>query len=497
MVKKQLGGGVPPDLAFIQINDIGGDELIMPITYPEGGISGITMRQKEQQKAGNGNNHPNNHMNNVRVQLITTRSIPKTKLMTPQEVYEYVRSSMEDLDREYAKVILLDTLNRVIGTETISIGSLNASIVHPREAVKSAILSDSASVIFLHSHPSGACEPSSDDRQITGILTKAFSDLGIKLLDSLIIGKGCYYSFLEAKIGAGIVGAKIGAGRSTETGTEISEYRNQYRIGEPAPNNNSISQALEKISIDTERPTLTQEYQVIGAAIPMNGYLVAYHLTDTPDETIRRLRADNLVGLNPYGDMGGGFYVSSVPQYWRARSRGKWEFATKLNMQQRQRLINVILSDPRYRKGGGYLADFELERLYRDLNAYITTGDVTYLAISGGQPYNVTITEEITRKAGIPPPREPGLVEVRLKGKFIDGEKLYSSGYYNDLLKSANAWASVNRPELLKEVEVKNTINALLGSKGYSGMFTKSGFSTNPEMVIWDRKAIVGIRKVT
>ncbi len=466
------------------------------VTYPEGGIVGATMRQQQQPQEktgkGNGNNHNNNHTNNVRVQLITTRSIPKTKLSSPQVVANYARS-MENLDREYAKVILLDTKNQVLGTETISIGSLNASIVHPREAVTSAVLSKSASVIFLHNHPSGSCEPSSEDREITGILSKAFSDMGIKLLDSIIIGKGCYFSFKENNPPWLIV---HGAGRSTETLAKVSERRNQYIIAESVSfqngNGNQISQLLEKISVDTDRPAPTQEYQVIGAATPINGFLLSYHLTDNPDEVIRKLRADNLIAMNPHGDLGGGFYVSSVPQYWRSRSSRKWEFATNLNIQQRQRLVDIILDDPNYKKGEGYLADFEVDRLYRDLNTYVTTGDITHLIITGNQPYNVTVTEKLTRKAGIPSPKEPGLVEVRLKGKFIDGQKLYGNPNYKIFLKAAK----LRSPSPPGEYE-QNTINTWLNLMGYSGIFTKSGFNTNPEMVVWDRKAIVGIRKVT
>ncbi len=458
----------------------------MAVTYPEGGIVGITMRQ-EQQKTGYGNN--NNHMNNVRVKLITTRSIPKTKLSSPREVADYARSSMENLDREYAKIILLDTKNQVLGTETISIGSLNASIVHPREAVTSAVLSKSASTIFLHNHPSGLCEPSLEDREITRTLARAFSDLGIKLVDSIIIGRGCYYSFLEENPAV----LAIPVSDKPQTVTTISEYGNRYgnryRISEPIQNGNSISQMLQKMSVDTNRPTPTIEYQVVGAATPINGYLVAYHLTDNPDEVIRRVKADNLVGMNPYGDLGGGFYVSSVPQYWRARSRKKWDFASNLNMQQRQRLVDVILSDPKYRKGGGYLTDYEVDYLRRDLNNYVTTGEITFLIFTGNQPYNVTVTEEITRKAGLPSPKEPGLVEVSLRGKFIDGLKLYGSPNYKEFLNAAKLRSQPGEYE-------QNIINKWLNSMGYSGIFTKSGFSSNPEMVVWDRKAIVDIKKV-
>lgn len=438
----------------------------MVIRYPEGGLPGTLISQTE----------PKPHINSFRVQLVPLRPSPKVRINSPIDVVNLVKE-MEDYDREYAKIIHLDTKNNVVGTETISIGSTNQSIVHPRETVKGAILNNSTNVIFIHNHPSGVCEPSREDIEISDTLKKTFSLVGIEMLDSIIVGKGCYYSLRESGTFSVTVMREKGKGYA-------------YRTAEPISNRN-----LTTISVDTNTPI--QEYQVIGAATPINGYLVAYHLTDNPDEVVRRIRADNIVAMNPAGDLGGGFYVSSVPQYWRARSRGKWEFATNLNMQQRQRLVDIILSDPRYRKRGGYLADFEVDHLRRDLNSYVTTGDITYLTIAGSQPYNATVTEEMTRKAGLPAPREPGLVEVRLKGKFIDGEKLYSSQYYNEILKRANAWASANRAELLTEVDVKNTINAWLSSQGYSGLFTKSGFSTNPEMVVWDRKAIAGIRKVT
>lgn len=179
-----------------------------------------------------------------------------------------------------------------------------------------------------------------------------------------------------------------------------------------------LRQKLERITADTSRPIL--ESTVIGAATPMNRRLTGYHLTDNPDEVVRRLKSDNLVAMNPHGDLGGGLYISSVPEYWRARSREKWEFAKSLSKAQRQSLVNVILADPRYTKGGGYLAGFEVDRMHRDLYMFVESGDVVYLALTGDQPYNVRITAETTKKAGVASPREPGLVLVELSGKFID-----------------------------------------------------------------------------
>ncbi len=266
-----------------------------------------------------------------------------------------------------------------------------------------------------------------------------------------------------------------------------------FKVAVPSINN--IEVFLNRLTVDTgrySRAVPIPESHVIGAAIPEDGVLFAYHVTDNPEEVMRKLRSNiPLCQMNPEGDLGCGFYVSGVPEYWRVRSTGKWEFARNLSREQRRRLTDIILEDTRYQKGGGYLADFEVDRLLRDLNRYAVTGDVSLLAAMGNQPYNVRITAEIARKAGVPEPKEPGLIKVKLQGKFINAEGLYSNP---DVVNRAQAWAVINRLKLLewnKRASTQNIVNAWLCSLGYSGAFTKSGMSTNPEMVIWDRKAII------
>lgn len=514
------------------------------ITYPEGGIAGTVLRQKQTAKPRS--------IDNIRVQLIPTRPVPTIKLNSPEDVAKFAKE-MENYDREYAKIIFLDTKNQVIGTETISIGSLSASIVHPREALKGAILSSSASTIFLHNHPSGICEPSNEDIEISGRLKEAFETVGIVLLDSIIVGKGCYYSLRETGFISGKMETRVKTVEEPHINI-VSERRTPVRgmypgicqtcrvecvicphyvnpekkvhkfvgirkIADKIPTvKESVSEQplrkyikaynefasheeaglrtkLDKVSVCTGKPIT--ESQVMGAATPMNGHLMGFHLTDNPDEALRRLQSDNLVAMNPHGDLGGGLYISSVPDYWRVRSQRKWDFAKNLTKAQRQNLVNVILADPRYRKGGGYIADFEVDRLNRDLNMYVESGDVTYLVITGNQPYNVSITADLTRKAGVPEPKEPGLVEVTLSGKFIDAAGLYTNPLRDEVINRARAWGMINKPELMGfTLNTKNVVNAWLDSMGYSGMFTRSGMGTNPEMVIWDRKAIVSFRKV-
>ncbi|MDD3813252.1 MAG: JAB domain-containing protein [Desulfocapsaceae bacterium] len=514
----------------------------MPIIYPEGGMPGLTLRQKQKP------------LDTFRVQLIPLRAAPKTKIKGPEDVAALVRE-MEDYDRESARLIHLDTKNQVMGIETISIGSLNASIVHPRETVKGAVLNNSANVIFVHNHPSGVCEPSNEDVDISGRLKEAFNTVGIVLLDSVIVGKGCHYSLKESgflgdvqnkrfistskgiserisdlskekrlEIARGIAAT---TGPAQEPGNYITldeisklpaEERKRYlkilaaggvRESTSKPlqklkstyndfaNTESagLKAKIDKITVCTDKPI--NESQTIGAAIPMNGHLVGYHLTDNPDEVIHNLGSDDLVVTNPGGDLGGGFYLSSVPEYWRVRSQKKWDFAKNLTQLQRANLVNIILTDPRYKKGGDYLTDYEVDRLVRDLKMYVDSGDVTYLTITGNQPHNVNITEDLTRKAGVPAPKEPGLVEVTLSGKFVDAAGLYTNPLRDEVINRARAWGLMNKPELMGfTLNTKNVVNAYLESIGYSGMFTRSGMTSNPEMVVWDRKAIISYRKV-
>ena len=105
---------------------------------------------------------------------------------------------LADVDREHFVILLLNQKNRVTGVNTVSIGSLSSSIVHPREVYKSAILSNAASIICGHNHPSTDCQPSREDRAITTRLVEAGKLLGISVLDHVIIGgDGRYFSFAD------------------------------------------------------------------------------------------------------------------------------------------------------------------------------------------------------------------------------------------------------------------------------------------------------------
>src|SRR5215510_6479824 len=110
-----------------------------------------------------------------------------------------LQTYLADVDREHFVVLMLDQKNKVIGIHTVSIGSLTASIVHPREVFKPAILSNAAAIILAHNHPSGQPQPSQEDRVLTVRLVAAGKLLGISVLDHVIIGDGtsAYFSFAD------------------------------------------------------------------------------------------------------------------------------------------------------------------------------------------------------------------------------------------------------------------------------------------------------------
>jgi len=131
---------------------------------------------------------------------ISTQTAPyKSKELTdPKKVYKLIKSKLKDYTREHFYIIILNTRNWSVAE--ISIGSLNSSIVHPREVFAEAIKNKAASVIFVHNHPSGDPEPSEGDLVITNRLVEAGRILEIAVVDHIIITKSNYFSFKEHKL---------------------------------------------------------------------------------------------------------------------------------------------------------------------------------------------------------------------------------------------------------------------------------------------------------
>jgi DNA repair protein RadC len=118
----------------------------------------------------------------------------KAQVKSPEDVISAIGGTLRGKKREHFLTLLLDTRNRLIRVATVSMGSLDSSIVHPREVFKEAISASAASVIFVHNHPSGDPEPSEDDLELTRRLVEAGKLLGILVLDHVILGDGTFVS---------------------------------------------------------------------------------------------------------------------------------------------------------------------------------------------------------------------------------------------------------------------------------------------------------------
>jgi len=119
------------------------------------------------------------------------------KIQASRDIFEYMEGRIPDESKEHLFVLHLNTKNQIIKAELVSVGTLNAALIHPREVFKAAIKESSHAIILVHNHPSGDVEPSNADKQITEVLKKASAVIQIELLDHVIIGKTDWFSFRE------------------------------------------------------------------------------------------------------------------------------------------------------------------------------------------------------------------------------------------------------------------------------------------------------------
>ncbi|MDD5657251.1 MAG: DNA repair protein RadC [Elusimicrobia bacterium] len=125
------------------------------------------------------------------------RQDPRPRLDTPARVLEAVPAQVRESRKEHLLAYYLNARSQLLHQETVSIGTLSASLVHPREVFSPAVARCAAAVIVAHNHPSGDCSPSADDRQTTRRLARAGEILGIPLLDHVIVAGAAFYSFRE------------------------------------------------------------------------------------------------------------------------------------------------------------------------------------------------------------------------------------------------------------------------------------------------------------
>lgn len=142
----------------------------------------------------------------VHTELVRERPIVIEKVTSSREVFEYMTSNgwlTHGDDKEKFYTLLLDGKNRLMALNLVSVGTLTASLVHPREVFKPAIAIGAAAVIVAHNHPSGDPVPSPEDVEITARLSEIGRLVGIRLLDHVVIGDGCFASLFERGIVTG------------------------------------------------------------------------------------------------------------------------------------------------------------------------------------------------------------------------------------------------------------------------------------------------------
>ncbi len=140
-----------------------------------------------------------------RIQVVSLRMVrertsllyPQRRIINPKDAADLFRQFIGDCDREVFCIMTLDTKNQPTALHEVSCGTLNASLVHPRETYKLAILANAASIIGCHNHPSGDPTPSSEDVEITERIRDAGLLMGIELLDHIVLGEGSFVSLKE------------------------------------------------------------------------------------------------------------------------------------------------------------------------------------------------------------------------------------------------------------------------------------------------------------
>lgn len=153
-----------------------------------------------------GNSNMSKETSAKRINVISLKMIKEgsilydvRRLTTPSEAAGLGKRFLEDLDREQVLVCCLDNKNQPVSITIVSTGTLNSSLIHPREVFKTAILSNAAGIILFHNHPSGDPEPSQEDINITTRINEAGKIMGIELLDHIIIGSEGLFCSLKEK----------------------------------------------------------------------------------------------------------------------------------------------------------------------------------------------------------------------------------------------------------------------------------------------------------
>ena len=230
------------------------------------------------------------------------------------------------------------------------------------------------------------------------------------------------------------------------------------------------------IEIDDTPVRDTKEMRDIpGIGFIENGALVTYHVTDDPERVRRMLARGDVRLMAAYGkagqhsELGSGLYVSGNPDFWVGRARGKWDFLKTLSGDKLHLLLILLRDEIEDLKKKKWLSSSEYERGIRDLK-YVEDGhyDATILTMFAGQPYNIAFWKpEVLKPLGIEPGRKPRVLEIRVAGELADIRGGYSAPLFRRLRRA-----------------------------GVVGAYTRASMATNPELVIWNPRAVKSVREV-
>ena len=242
------------------------------------------------------------YLNNVAIRLVKEPPLHSDyPLDNPGAVVKLMADTLKDYDREVFAIINLQADLRPINVNIVSVGALEQSLVHPREVLKSTILSNASAVMLCHNHPSGRLSPSREDIAVTDRLAQLCSLLGVRLVEHVIVGRGEeYYSFHEKgvmpipeiKYTTDISDLQLGGMKVAETTTEmkaaqkisftVAECREYHEMGEYHENVGSVKEALNLLEqipadrlhgiptigirvTDTEHPEIFTEIDIANA----------------------------------------------------------------------------------------------------------------------------------------------------------------------------------------------------------------------------------------
>ena len=130
--------------------------------------------------------------------VMTEVAGPRPRFRSSADVAAHFMPRLRDARREVFKIALLDSGRRLIREKTVTVGTLNLALVHPREVFREAIVENAAGIVLLHNHPGGDPSPSEEDAKLTQALARAGEATGIPVLDHIVIGDNRYYSFADS-----------------------------------------------------------------------------------------------------------------------------------------------------------------------------------------------------------------------------------------------------------------------------------------------------------